>query len=158
MTSQHPAPRQREGRGRESSGKGKVPHSEWEKIAARRAAGESFAEIARAYDCSPPAIRYIVNRMPLVKGGKAAPSKPRMAGRAAAPGAGPSQFDDELRQRVGQAISSFLAAFDTSLDDTSSEAFERLLEATDSLMRAAARIRIELERLRNSAQRTAQPS
>jgi hypothetical protein len=157
MTSQHPAPRQREGRGRESSGKGKVPHSEWEKIAARRAAGESFAAIARAYDCSPPAIRYIVNRMP-GKRGKAAPSKAQLAGQSAARGAGPSQFDDELRQRVGQAISSFLAAFDTSLDDTSSEAFERLLEATDSLMRAAARIRIELERLRSSAQRSAQPS
>jgi hypothetical protein len=155
MTSQHSATRQREGRGRETSGKGKVPHSEWEKIAARRAAGESFAEIARAYDCSPPAIRYIVNRVPLSKGGKALTSKPRMA---ATPVAGPSQFDDELRQRVGRTISSFLAAFDTSLDDTSSEAFERLLEATDSLMRAAARIRIELERLRSSTQRSAQPS
>jgi hypothetical protein len=143
--------------------KGKIPHSEWAKIAARREAGESFAEIARDYSCSPPAIRYIVNRTKRRDGSPGNSLRQRKIGRGFIPlvpsasGAAtggserPLQIDAALRQRVGSAIASFLAAFDASLGGRSASALDELLEATDSLMRAAARTRIELERLRNFA-------
>src|SRR3954471_5385166 len=38
----------------------KIARSEWARIAARYAAGEALASIARDYHCTPPAIRYIV--------------------------------------------------------------------------------------------------
>jgi|GEM_PF-1084221 len=47
----------------EKSGKrGKIPQSDWPLIMGRYEAGETLASIARTYDCSPPAISYIVSR------------------------------------------------------------------------------------------------
>src|SRR6266581_4218981 len=47
----------------EKSGKrGKIPQSDWPLIMARYEAGETLASIARTYDCSPPAISYVVSR------------------------------------------------------------------------------------------------
>jgi hypothetical protein len=47
----------------EKSGKrGKIPQSDWPRIMARYEAGETLSSIARTYDCSPPAISYIVSR------------------------------------------------------------------------------------------------
>jgi hypothetical protein len=47
----------------EKSGKrGKIPQQDWPSIIARYEAGETLASIARTYDCSPPAISYIVSR------------------------------------------------------------------------------------------------
>lgn len=45
-----------------SSKRGKIPQSDWPMIMARYEAGETLASIARTYDCSPPAISYIVSR------------------------------------------------------------------------------------------------
>ena len=45
-----------------SSKRGKIPQSDWPLIMARYDAGETLASIARTYDCSPPAISYIVSR------------------------------------------------------------------------------------------------
>ena len=45
-----------------SSKRGKIPQSDWPLIMARYEAGETLASIARTYDCSPPAIRYVVSR------------------------------------------------------------------------------------------------
>lgn len=45
-----------------SSKRGKIPQEEWPAIMARYEAGETLASIARSYDCSPPAISYIVSR------------------------------------------------------------------------------------------------
>jgi hypothetical protein len=45
-----------------SSKRGKIPQSDWPLIMARYEAGETLASIARTYDCSPPAISYIVSR------------------------------------------------------------------------------------------------
>src|ERR1700757_728590 len=45
-----------------SSKKGKKPHHDWPSIIKRYEAGETLASIARTYDCSPPAISYIVSR------------------------------------------------------------------------------------------------
>jgi hypothetical protein len=47
----------------DKSGKrGKIPQSDWPLIMMRYEAGETLASIARTYDCSPPAISYIVSR------------------------------------------------------------------------------------------------
>src|ERR1700686_4057416 len=48
----------------ESSKRGKIPQTDWPLIMARYEAGETLASIARTYDCSPPAISYIVSRNP----------------------------------------------------------------------------------------------
>lgn len=45
-----------------SSKRGKIPQADWPLIMARYEAGETLASIARTYDCSPPAISYIVSR------------------------------------------------------------------------------------------------
>ncbi|HWB52502.1 MAG TPA: hypothetical protein VG651_25585 [Stellaceae bacterium] len=47
----------------EKSGKrGKIPQADWPLIMARYEQGETLSSIARTYDCSPPAISYIVSR------------------------------------------------------------------------------------------------
>lgn len=47
----------------EKSGKrGKIPQSDWPLIMARYEQGETLSSIARTYDCSPPAISYIIGR------------------------------------------------------------------------------------------------
>ena len=56
-------------------------------------------------------------------------------------------IDRSLRERVDTDIAAFLAAFDTALDHDTPESRTGLREATDRLLRAGARTRIELERL-----------
>lgn len=56
-------------------------------------------------------------------------------------------IDRALRERVAGDISAFLAAFDAALADDTMESRAGLREATDRLLRAGARTRIELERL-----------
>src|SRR5262252_9708417 len=47
----------------ERSGKrGKIPQQDWPSIIKRYEAGETLASIARTYDCSPPAISYVLSR------------------------------------------------------------------------------------------------
>ena len=45
-----------------SNKRGKIPQSDWPQIMARYEAGETLSSIAKTYDCSPPAISYIVSR------------------------------------------------------------------------------------------------
>ena len=45
-----------------SSKRGKIPQSDWPLIMVRYEAGETLSSIARTYDCSPPAISYVVSR------------------------------------------------------------------------------------------------
>jgi hypothetical protein len=45
-----------------SNKRGKIPQSDWPAIMARYEAGETLASIAKTYDCSPPAISYVVSR------------------------------------------------------------------------------------------------
>jgi hypothetical protein len=45
-----------------SSKRGKIPQHDWPSIIKRYEAGETLASIARTYDCSPPAISYILSR------------------------------------------------------------------------------------------------
>jgi hypothetical protein len=56
-------------------------------------------------------------------------------------------IDQELRNRVDGDIAAFLAAFDAALAGDTLESRAGLREATDRLLRAGARTRIELERL-----------
>ena len=56
-------------------------------------------------------------------------------------------IDQELRSRVDGDIAAFLAAFDAALAADTQESRFGLREATDRLLRAGARTRIELERL-----------
>jgi len=56
-------------------------------------------------------------------------------------------IDQELRTRVDGDIAAFLAAFDAALEQDTQENRAALREATDRLLRAGARTRIELERL-----------
>jgi hypothetical protein len=56
-------------------------------------------------------------------------------------------LDQALRERVGEDIAAFLTAFDAALAHDSIESRAGLRDATDRLLRAGARTRIELERL-----------
>ncbi|WP_431855808.1 hypothetical protein [Azospirillum sp.] len=152
--------------------KGKIPHQEWPAIRARHAGGESLASIARDYGCTGPAIRYIVNR-PATAGDDDRPvpaaARPRRTpppdsrpaetpARAEPPAAdAPAReapatagIDPDLRRRVSSEIASFLAVFDSFLTESSPDSYDQLLDATDRLMRVAARTRIELERARTA--------
>ena len=61
-------------------------------------------------------------------------------------GAKTSGFDVSLREGMTLEISGFLVAFDAVVAEATPEAFNQLREAADRLLRATARIRIELER------------
>ena len=58
-----------------------------------------------------------------------------------------ASIDQELRTRVDGDVTAFLAAFDALLAADTQESRFGLREATDRLLRAGARTRIELERL-----------
>jgi hypothetical protein len=116
--------------------KGKIAATEWPSITARHRRGESLASIARAYGCTAPAIAYIVKRSGDGEGrGPAAPVK-----------VGPGGLDHQLRERVNSDVAAFLVAFEAACDALTGETRQTLLEATDRLLRAGARTRIELER------------
>ncbi len=63
------------------------------------------------------------------------------------PKEGGAFLDQALRERVDGDISAFLAAFDAALAQDTVESRAGLREATDRLLRAGARMRIQLERL-----------
>jgi transposase-like protein len=133
--------------------RGKIPRTEWGAIAARHATGESLARIARDYDCTAPAIRYIVRQESAsaakAEGARGAPQTPREDRGVESPpaaAAADSGLDFRLRAAITVEISAFLVALDDAMGEGKTEALQRLREATDRLLRAAARIRIELER------------
>jgi hypothetical protein len=93
---------------------------------------------------APPAANAQHNAAP------AAPGYPESARRPDGDGNrkdGGSFIDKELRARVAGDIDAFLAAFDAALAQDTQESRSQLREATDRLLRAGARTRIELERL-----------
>lgn len=151
--------------------KGKISHAEWPQIALRHEGGESFASIARSYGCTAPAIRYIVGRRADLAGQSPRPGRSSRRGRepraevppavpagGAAPGTNlalnPSKgdlgkqraIDAELRDRLVNDIAAFIVALDTAGESDSVEARRALLDATDRLLRAGARARLELVR------------
>jgi hypothetical protein len=72
---------------------------------------------------------------------------PRPAPEPRSPREGGAFIDQALRERVDSDIAAFLEAFDAALDHDTAESRTGLREATDRLLRAGARTRIELERL-----------
>lgn len=143
--------------------KGKIERSEWSKIRSRYDAGDTIAQISRDYKCTAPAIRYIIKRT-----GKLKESPPALADAlpAASPHGGerPSarrfaaieanasrgldgNLDAELRRRVSGDVAAFLVALDQAVIAPSSESVASLQDVTDRLMRSAARVRIDLERI-----------
>ena len=121
---------------------------EWPSIAARHQQGESLASIARAYGCTAPAISYILRRLATSERQRGVPApEPPVARLRVLEGTGEKRLDPQLRERVHSDISAFLVAFDAACDSLTGETSGHLLEATDRLLRAAARTRIELERL-----------
>jgi hypothetical protein len=147
--------------------KGKIPREDWREIAGRAAQGEALASIARTYGCTAPAIKYVLNRLHATDQrssssesgvveatGSAVPgmyavavaSKPEpIAGRALRPLRASASA---LRESVYSDIAAFLVAFDGVMDNDTEAARQALIEATDRLMRAGARTRIEMERRR----------
>lgn len=145
--------------------KGKIPRGEWPAIIARSSEGESLASIARHYNCTAPAIRYIVKRgaSPNQKqdgrrnavvgarqpgeGERRAAPKLGAVGRASRP-----SLDADIYDRVTSDIASFLVVLDVAVVEPSRGNLASLRVATDRLMRAAARTRLELERVLASPQ------
>jgi transposase-like protein len=149
--------------------KGKIPATEWPAIAARKEAGEPIAHIARDYGCTAPAIRYIVNRigsgeLPSLAHGKGdklnASEQPvpsgssSMARIATTPAhntrrspSGEARLSPATCERVVGEIAAFLVALDRAVAESSPKALAELRTSSEQLMRAAARVRIELERL-----------
>ena len=146
--------------------KGKIAKSEWPGIIERHAAGDSLASIARSYGCTGPAIRYIIDRhnVRVARQRKALrdqrpPDVPSAAPKAATRGPGNGQrpattaapsgeggiIDSEVRLRVTTDIASFLIALETASHDRGTATARSLFEATDRLLRAAARVMLELE-------------
>ena len=75
-----------------SSKRGKIPQSDWPLIMARYEAGETLSSIARTYDCSPPAISYVVSRS-------------RARGSAAPPPPAPASAEPQLvKSSAGSAV------------------------------------------------------
>jgi hypothetical protein len=143
--------------------KGKIPHGEWPRILASYAGGETIAQIAREYDCTAPAIRYIIRRSGKLKGEGSRPRKSNSGalvprGRAvsaealsrlvtpADPDATASLLGTELLTRVTGDVVSFFAALDDAVLEGSRESLAILQNTIDALMRSAARTRIELGR------------
>lgn len=151
--------------------RGKIRREEWPRISERFHRGETLTEIARSYGCTSPAIRYILGRM--VNGN---PSKSTFrgaepsvleqdaergsrvqrttahvqpTGRGGAPtgGAAMSSAGNEIWSRINNDIATFLAAMDALFAGESDRNYEILLKATDRLLWASARTRLEVERV-----------
>ena len=151
--------------------RGKIAREEWPKIAARFQNGETLTEIARSYHCTAPAIRYIVHRVS-VRGGKTKmdrdklekvavlqpPTENRRPSRIgniedrsyisrSRSNLSPDSPTKDLWNRVNTDVATFLAAMDSLSADDSDNNYEALLAATDRLLWASARTRLELERI-----------
>jgi transposase-like protein len=143
--------------------KGKIPHSEWTAIRARHASGESLASIARQYDCTAPAIRYILRRAhpdrATAHNGDATeptPTKRHWLSRES-PDTSPTRsrclISPELHKRITREISIFLVALDAALLGATPSSADTMHDAADRLMRAAARLLMELEQRPDTAER-----
>jgi len=144
--------------------RGKIRHDEWPKIVERFENGESLAGIARSYRCTAPAIRYIVGRAARGRvpvSGKLATAVGQDNRRSITPSARgderapavvaklvPSNpAGNDIWGRINNDIATFLAAMDAVFVTDNDSNYETLLRATDRLLWACARTRLELERV-----------
>lgn len=157
--------------------RGKIPKEEWPKIATRFRSGETFTQIARAYHCTAPAIRYIVERASSAEGRRkiereaqskiallaplVAARRRSLSGTAEARSQGrPSRGNfaagspvKEIWGQINIDIATFLAAMEVLSLDDSEENYRALLDATDRLLWGSARTRLELERILSGAKK-----
>jgi hypothetical protein len=137
--------------------KGKIARSEWRGILARHNSGETLASIAKSFGCTGPAIRYIVDKEigrddVIVESAQVNLEAGHIVREPATIAAVPRSpdfhtekaIDQQLRERVNSDIAAFLVAFDSAFDRDSAIHRQALLEATDRLLRAAARTRLAL--------------
>jgi|GEM_PF-2228800 len=148
--------------------RGKIRHEEWPKITQRFRNGETLAEIARSYRCTAPAIRYIIGRVSgdvvrrSVGSNNSAVLGAEPDGRSMAARARDDQRDTMSKfvevvetnsagigiwSRINNDIATFLASMDALFATDSDGNYEALLKATDRLLWASARTRLELERV-----------
>lgn len=138
----------------------KIARQEWPAIAARYHQGESLASIARSYDCTPPAIRYIVHRGSLADGGRNRPVQ--YGATVEQPVADPTgqigcvlsvapELGSALRDAVTAEIANFMVSLDRAVDEAP-PSLDALRRACDQLMRAVARVRIAVESGRTAAE------
>jgi hypothetical protein len=138
--------------------RGKIRREEWPKIAERFREGETLAAIARSYQCTAPAIRYIIARSSTRPAKRtreamvaALPDRLAPTERTRAPvNLRPPDVRDSTREiwsRIDNDIATFLAAMDALSLNESDSAYETLLMATDRLLWASARTRLELEQI-----------
>ena len=117
---------------------GGLAAGEWPKVMQRYLGGEQTDAIARDHDCSRAAVIRVVRRYLLRFGqltaGLGAPSNP------------PAGLDPALGSRLTSAMIRFLETFDAARRGSDDTAIDELCESTDQLMRAVARMRIELGR------------
>jgi hypothetical protein len=145
--------------------KGKVEKDRWPEISARYAGGESLASIARDFNCTAPAIRYIVGRQngaqpvavskrrsSTVARGQLASAQPPVEARYEF-GHGDARgslrhglVPDNVRARVTNDIAQFLVALEDDSAGASTKQVEVMREATDAVLRSVARVLIYLNR------------
>jgi hypothetical protein len=126
--------------------KGKIARSEWPRIAARHASGETQAAIARDYACSPPNIRYIVQRQK--NAGCAEPGQP-----LALPPKSEAMPRSNVFPQLGHQFTSEIASLIVALDGASAgslDALSRLRNAAEGVMLCTARVLIEIERVQRA--------
>ena len=145
--------------------RGKISRDEWPAIVDRFRSGETLASIARSYRCTAPAIRYIVARADVPGAGtvpvnppksleqdsrRSVSSAPRGLEQRRPPRGRASPLNPtghDIWSRVNTDIATFLAAVDNLFMTDSDNNYEVLLQATDRLLWASARTRLELERI-----------
>jgi hypothetical protein len=144
----------------------KIARQEWPSIVKRYRGGESFSSIARSYQCTAPAIRYIVHRgqdaedytnvLPstVPSAGSHPPAIPvrrfstavRHTGqRTGTPELAGYRLDDTLRDATSVEIANFLVALDAAVTNPEPNDIYALRLAADRLMRMVARVRIAVE-------------
>lgn len=107
-----------------SSKRGKIPQQDWPSIITRYEAGETLASIARTYDCSPPAISYIVSR-----------TRARNAAGDAGGQTGSSAAEPQLIKGPGPEIPAAGIPASDNLHDPSSSSQTRLLDVAPAAPR-----------------------
>jgi transposase-like protein len=150
-----------------STRKGKVARGAWAGIANRHAKGESLASIARDFNCTAPAIRYILNRHPQSKTESGSDSRSTRVPVGAQVtcvrravvvppeellerGAGIRRDDDVVPRNVRARVTNDVAAFLVALDDlrvsASPDRIEILRGATDYVLRSVAHVLLSVNK------------
>jgi hypothetical protein len=119
---------------------GKISPAEWPRIQSRYLAGDSLANIARDYGCTVRLIHEMLKEK-AERGAVGAEARVALHG-GAFPG---YRIDEVLRRRVTETMVTFLFSFDHVLKGNTKETTRDLQNATENLLRAAARVRLALE-------------